>query len=186
MISRRCPPVKITTQNHFEVNAAELRSLHEAIHIAHARRSESPARQQEWRTACRRFHESHDRLAFPGGLARGMSLLAKGDPATIEESIRFLEADPWFFRSGYIKAEIIRHLRRAPLSPAQVGRLQQVILARVAGRDTREFRWYCRLARVVSDANFRREIERLSHSPADPIARRARWVVAQMGACPEA
>ncbi len=178
--------MQITTQNHIDVNAAELRSLHQAIHIAFARRSESAARQQEWQAACRHSHEAHDRLAFPGGLARGMRLLAEGNPATIEESIRFLEADPWFFRSGYIKAEIIRRLRRAPLSPAQVGRLQQVILARVAGRDTREFRWYCRLARVVSDPDFRREVERLSHSPADPIARRARWVAAQIGACPEA
>jgi hypothetical protein len=174
--------VKITTQNHTEANAAELRSLHEAIHIAFARRSESAAHRQAWETACGRFHETHDRLAFPGGLVRGMSLLAEGDPATIEESIRFLEIDPWFFRSGYIKAEIIRHLRRAPLSPSQVGRLRQVILARIAGRDTREFRWYCRLARIVSDPDFRREVEGLARSPAEPIARRARWVAAQIGA----
>ena len=179
--------MKITTQNHFEANAAELRSLHEAIHIAFARRSESVAHLQEWQAACRRFHEAYDRLAFPGGLARGLSLLANGDPAMIEESIRFLEVDPWFFRSGYIKAEIIRHLRRAPLSPAQVGRLRQVILARIAGRDTREFRWYCRLARVVSDPDFRREVERLSRSPAEPIARRARWVAARdSGPCLDA
>jgi hypothetical protein len=177
--------VRITTQNHIEANAAELRSLHSAIRIAFAQRSESAAHNQEWRAACRRFHEAYDRLAFPGGLDRGMSLLTEGDPAAIEESIRFLEVDPWFFRSGYIKAEIIRHLRRAALSPAQVGRLRQVILARIAGRDTREFRWYCRLARVVSDPDFRREVDQLSHSPAEPIARRARWVAAQIGPDPD-
>jgi hypothetical protein len=111
-----------------------------------------------------------------------MGGLAEGDPTSIENSIRFLEADPWFFRSGYIKADIIRKLRRAPLSPVQIARLRRVILSRIAGRDTREFRWYCRLARLVSDPDFQLEIERLSLSPTEPIARRARWVAAQLGA----
>jgi hypothetical protein len=174
--------VKSTLQNDIDANSAELRALNQAIWSAFARRSRSPADCRVWQAACWRFREARDRLAFPGGLTRGMVRLAEGDPTSIETSIRFLEADPWFFRSGYIKADIIRHLRRVPLSPAQIARLRRVILARVASRDTREFRWYCRLARLVADPDFRQEIERLSGSPVAAIARRAGWVAAQIGA----
>ncbi len=161
-------------------NAAELRALHAAVWNTFARRARSAADRAAWERACRRFRENHDRLAFPGGLARGMASLAAGDLTTIETSIRFLEADPWFFRSGYIKAEILRRLRLAELTPGQVVRLRIVILARIEGRDTREFRWYCRLARMVADSEFLAEVERLRDSSVAPIARRAGWVAAQV------
>lgn len=172
--------MKVTPSGDIAANAAELRALHAALWSTFAQRVLSPADRVEWELACRRFRENHDRLAFPGGLARGMASLAAGDPATIETSIRFLEADPWFFRSGYIKAEILRRLRRAELTPDQVARLRRVILARIAGRDTREFRWYCRLARTVADPEFLAEVDRLRRSSASPIARRAGWVAAQV------
>lgn len=168
------------THNDIAANAAELRALHDSVWITFTRRARSPADRAAWELACRRFRENHDRLAFPGGLARGMASLAAGDLTTIETSIRFLEADPWFFRSGYIKAEILRRLRRAELTPVQVARLRRVILARIAGRDTREFRWYCRLARTIADSEFLAEIERLHSSSVAAIARRAGWVAAQI------
>ncbi len=161
-------------------NAAELRALHAAVWIAFDRRARSPSDRAAWELACRRFRENHDRLAFPGGLARGMAGLAAGDPTAVEASIRFLAADPWFFRSGYIKAEILRRLRRAELTPVQVARLRRVILARIAGRDTREFRGYCRLARTIADSEFLAEVDRLRDSPVAAIARRAGWVAAQV------
>ncbi len=163
------------------MNAAELRALHGAIWSAFARRARSLADRAEWESACLRFRASYDRLAFPGGLTAAMKRLAEGDATAIEASIRFLEADPWFFRSGYIKAEILRRIRQAELEPQQVERLRLVILDRVAGRDTREFRWYCRLARVIANPEFRAKIERLRSSPVPPIARRAGWVATQIG-----
>ena len=44
----------------------------------------------------------------------------------------FLEVDPYFFRSGYIKADLLRHLKRAPLTRSQEQRLRNVILARLS------------------------------------------------------
>jgi hypothetical protein len=125
--------------NVFESNAAKLKDLHEAIHTALARRSESPARRAVWEDACRRFHAEYASLAFPGGLARAFSQLEAGDPTAIAMAVRFLEADLYFFRSGYHKEDFIKHLCKNPLSEDQKKRLREVILARIRGRDPRNF-----------------------------------------------
>lgn len=88
------------------------------------------------------------------------------DPVTIESAVQFLEADPMFFRSGYIKEEFLEHLSRGiPLNDDQKKRLQQVFLLRVRERRTRrEFRRYCRLAPAVSDPSFEKQIAKLAGS----------------------
>jgi len=156
----------------FEGNAAELRALEAEVHRTYEKRLEIA-----WREACERFHARYDRLAFPGGLAKAMSLLAANDPNTIETAVRFLEADPWFFRSGYIKADILRQLRRAPLNNDQRDRLRQAILTRIRGEDRREFRWWCRLAPYVTDPEFERSITDLTLSSVELVSRHARWAL---------
>lgn len=165
----------------FEANAAELRELHAAIHATFTHRSESRQRWQAWEDACLKFHNSYDSLAFPGRLGQAMSLLAKNDLTTLEAAVRFLEANPWFFRSGYLKVEMIRHLRQAPLTPEQRIRLQQVIIARIEEMDTpREFRWYCRLAPYVSDSTFEQQVAHRAKSSASMVSKHAQWVLSQL------
>ncbi len=167
--------------NVFETNGAQLRELHAAIKNTFRRRNEGDSQWKAWEEACRRFHASYDALAFPGGLANAMSLLAKNDPGTLEMVVRFLEADPWFFRSGYHKEYMIKALRKAPLTEDQRKRLQQVILARIQDRKTpREFRRYCRLARFVADADFERVVAALAESSGSARSRHAQWVLAQI------
>jgi hypothetical protein len=36
--------------------------------------------------------------------------LKERNSSGLATAVRFLEADPWFFRSGYTKAELIRYL----------------------------------------------------------------------------
>jgi hypothetical protein len=87
-------------------------------------------------------------------------------------AVRFLEADPRFFRSGYIKADLIRHVRKAQLSNDQRIRLRRVILIRIQGQDAREFRSYCHLARAVADADFERQVVEFAASPVSSISRK--------------
>jgi hypothetical protein len=84
-----------------------------------------------WREAAQTFHASYDRLAFPGGLAREFELLKLGDLQAIELAVRYLEANPRYFRSGYHKADFLKFLKRHPLSDEQCDRLRKVILDRV-------------------------------------------------------
>ncbi len=64
----------------------------------------------------------------------------------VDVAIAFLEADPWFFRSGYEKQKIIRHLKRISLADPQRTRLAGIVLAAIDGRDRAEFRHFGRLA----------------------------------------
>jgi len=167
-----------------EDNAARLRELHDAIHQSFRVRSESAEANVRWRDACAQFHAQYDALAFPGGLTDGLARLRAGDPEVIETAVRFLELDPYFFRSGYIKADLLRHLKRVPLTKSQEQRLRNVILARLSGPDRRELRGYCRLAaRLVAPA-FHMQLRALAASPDARVARHARWAVAAVGSPP--
>lgn len=114
--------------------------------------------------------------ALPSSDDAFLPALAAGDVQSIEEAIAFLEADSWFFSSGYQKQILIRHLKRLPLDDAQRARLCRVVLAAIDGRDRTEFRHYCRLACAVwSDALEEEVAKRMQASDAG-IRRRATWV----------
>ncbi len=107
--------------------------------------------------------------------------LRAGDAAGMEGAVAFLEADPLFYRTGYIKSKLIRYIKRPMLTPEYRRRLQQVVLAVVDKRDDRDFRAYCRLARKVDAPALREQLtRRLAHD--DPsVRRRARWVLEALG-----
>jgi len=102
----------------------------------------------------------------------------------VELAVCFLEADPWFFRSGYIKADLIKYLRRAPLSDDQKRRLRAVILDRIRGHATREFRSCCQLARMIADESLVRQITELASSTDPLVSRHARWTLQYLRSVP--
>lgn len=158
-------------------NAERLRDLHNAVHSTYELRREGASQEARWREACRRFHQDWDQLAFPGGITEGMRRLVANDPGAVESAVVFLEVDPFFFRSGYIKEELLERLTWASLDQDQKCRLRQVILARVRDpKAGREFRRYCRLAPFVTDPAFEQEIAKLA-GPSGAKPKRAQWVI---------
>jgi hypothetical protein len=155
----------MTTAALIQHNAQELRDLHDEIHRTLKFRHESDSGRARWEEACRRFHQSYDQLAFPGGVSQWLTRLEMNDSGAIEDAVIFLEVDPIFFRSGYLKERALKYLRWAPLNDDQKRRLRLVILARVYDpKIRREFRRYCGLAPVVSNAEFEEQIARLAGS----------------------
>ena len=115
--------------------------------------------------------------AYPPGFWEGMEDLRTGKPSNLEAYIAFLEADSYFFRSSYVKADVIRYLKRYPLTSAQQRRLQYVILNVVRKGFRREFRSYCHLARYVQSEVWLREVEAQLASNDPNHVLRAQWIL---------
>jgi hypothetical protein len=115
--------------------------------------------------------------AYPPAFWEDYQHLKEGSPASLDTAVKFLEADPWFDRSGYVKAELIRHIRRIELPQAIAERVRRVVLATVDRRDRREFRQYCRLARKVDSPELRAELSLRIQQDDPAVRRRARWVL---------
>jgi|HubBroStandDraft_5_1064220.scaffolds.fasta_scaffold184003_2 hypothetical protein len=67
-----------------------------------------------------------DRL-FPGGFAKTFEKIQTGDGSAIEFGLVYVEAQPYFFRSQYIRTQLIRKLKHADLSSLQAERLKRVL-----------------------------------------------------------
>jgi hypothetical protein len=115
--------------------------------------------------------------AYPPGFWEDYKRLKERNSVGLETGVKFLEADPWFFRSGYTKAELIRYISHIELPQPIAERLRWVVVAAVDGRDRREYRQYCRLARKVDSPELREELSLRLHHDNPAVRRRARWVL---------
>jgi hypothetical protein len=158
-------------------NATKLNALQTAINTALRVRQRSREDWQAWSDACDAFHAAYDSLAWPGGLGEGLALLKAGAPSAVETAVTYLEADPIYHRSGYLKVDVIRQLKHVVLRQEQVARLRSVVLARILGTTRREFRAYCHLAVLVQDAAFAQEIQALATHTDPRVVRHATWVL---------
>lgn len=122
------------------------------------------------------FHVALE-TAYPPDFDDTWNKISKGDATGLEGAVQFLEADPMFFRTGYLKAKLTRYIKSPMITPAYAFRLRSVVLSLVDRRDDRDFRAYCRLARKVDAPELRQALtQRLMHT--DPnIRRRARWML---------
>jgi hypothetical protein len=121
--------------------------------------------------------EVFDKAVQEAYSAVSLTQLKEGSPAGLEVAVAFLEADPWFFSSGYAKAELIRLINRFKLSIHLKKRLQKVVLAAIEIGDRREFRSYCRLAKKIYSPNFRYQLLQLQENPSIDVQRRSHWVL---------
>jgi len=161
------------------------RDVNDAHAEVHAARREvvnpndgSDPRTQRWQDAVIAFRAAYARV-YPDSLRavdQGSIRLSEVDTA---DMLDFLEADPVFDRSGYMKEKLLTELKRRRLDRHEVERLQQIILAVVRKDDhRREFLRYCRVAANVDDKTFRSELETLEQSDAPHVSQRANWVLA--------
>jgi hypothetical protein len=149
--------------------------LHEASAIRRSRPSDTEARARQTRAS--QLCHATVVAAYPQGFGQDFRRLKEGNASGMTAAVKFLEADPWFFRSGYTKAELIRYLIRIELPRSIEDRLRIVVLAVVDQGDRREFRHYCRLARKVDSPRLQEELSKRLRGEDPAVARRARWVL---------
>jgi hypothetical protein len=126
-----------TLKSTIAANAAEIARLHARVHETARSRGTGARELEEWRRACAEFHARYNELAFPGGYDGASARILAGDPLSVEAAICFLEVRPYFFRSGYMYKDLLRKVKRAPLSTEQAGRLQLIVERRVLWRQQR-------------------------------------------------
>ena len=91
-----------------------------------------------------------------------LAALRASDRPAIEDAILFLEVDPWYFGSGYLKERLIRGLKSANLTAQDRRRLWNVVWNVTGGRNRREFRNFCSLATIVGDSDLIQLLENVT------------------------
>lgn len=120
-------------------------------------RDKSRAGFEAWERACREWHNSRI-LSFYLWTQEAHERMRRGEREVIEDTLLFLEVDPWFFRSGYLKERVLRHLKGAPLNDSDRARLRQVIRGwfrvATAGNCATTAAWRFRCGRRSGKSNF--------------------------------
>jgi len=160
-----------------EVNEAHA-EVHAAFKEVVNRNDSSDPRTRRWLSAIEAFRAAYARV-YPDTLRQvdqGEKSASESDTA---DMLDFLEADPIFYGSGYMKAKLLTQMKRQKLDQQEVERLQAIILSVVQKQDyRREFLHYCRAAANVDDERFRAELSALEQSDDPHVSQRANWVLA--------
>jgi hypothetical protein len=120
----------------------------------------------------------HRSLALPTDQDGLVARLRAHNPAAVEEALTWLEYDPFVRHSGYLKQKLMRQLRLAPLTPAQVERVRTLVLALASKGRRSEFANTIRLGVSVDAPDFRRRLQGLTLSPDPETAAAATRILA--------
>jgi hypothetical protein len=160
------------------VNEAQA-EIHAAFKEVVNRNDESDPRTKRWLEAIKAFGAARSRV-YPEDLRLvelGALPASEVDTADI---LDFLEADPVFYGSGYMKEELLGALKKRSFQQHEAQRLRAIILNVVRKSDRREFRHYCRVATTVDDERFRQELTTLEVADDLDTRRRSGWVLAAL------
>ena len=153
--SATAPPTGLPYGNGIQRRAAELERLRADVHrLFDARDGTEPA-QRAWSEAAKAFGEALRSFYRPYDLG---SRIRSGDRAAIDDAVRFLEADPWCFRSGYVKAELMGALANCRLPGNAKDRLRRVVMHRVMNPEPRLGRPVGQLAHNVWDESLASQV----------------------------
>jgi hypothetical protein len=164
-------------------DSEELVRLNQAIRDTFARRSLSQHGHEEWSKACAKFHSEYANLSYPGG-DEGWGKFLNGDYAEIETAVLFLDVDPYFFRSGYMKEVIWTRLKKFDLSTPQRTRLDAIAIAYLHRRIRRDFWRMARYVRRHGRDEFWQQVVSLQDSTVPTVRMKARWLLLCKGNWP--
>ncbi len=135
-----------------QIRNSQVKRIYESSELWYSNKQNQEAL-DEWRKACNDYHNTTLAIDYLWSDETRMKIKS-GDRETIDDVLLFLEVDPWFFRSGYLKEWLIDNLMHAPLTEEDKVRIRQIIIAVAGGRNRREFRRFCKLATRVTSSEF--------------------------------
>lgn len=159
----------LRTLDEIRLRAAGLSDASQRLHGLSGRTTDLDS-ELEHSAAAGWFHEMLAAM-YPASFWAALEAVREGDRSGLEPMLRFLEADPWCFRSGYVKAKIISALPRVTLSESEMERLRVVVLDFVDyPKPRRELRSYVNLARAAVNEGLRASLNERAQS-ANPVTR---------------
>ena len=162
-------PMKFDFTN-FAARVAELSRLHKLVHESSELRWRTGKAEDivRWENSVRAWKEfsgfGYPEMKFYFFENQTfLAALSAGDADAKESAIRFLEFDPYYYRSGYIKSKLLVRLKNIKLSASEVKRLQKVICNAIVSQPPKcEFKYYARLLKNVGTPEFRAKLQNLS------------------------
>ena len=146
-------------------NVAELNRLHRLVDETSELR-DTPEGVARWEKAVKRWGEFsgiyRDEKFYIFENDRFLASLSAGEPDAKECAMTFLELDPYYFRSGYMKGKLLIRLKHLELGTSEKERLRKIVVDAIASPMPKcEFKYYARLLKNIGTPDFRRRIEAL-------------------------
>ena len=162
-------PMKFDFTN-FAARVAELNRLHKSLHELsdlrwRTQKAEDVAR---WENAVRAWKEfsgfGYPEMKFYFFENQTfLAVLSSGETDAKESAIKFLEFDPYYYRSGYIKSKLLVRLKQLKLNASEIKRLQKVVCnAILSPLPKSEFKYYAGLLKNIGTPEFRAKLQNLS------------------------
>lgn len=116
---------------------------------------------EAWRRATPRLRAAMDTM-YPDPLwGEVKAALRRGDRTACEAALVFLEVDPWCFRSGYEKADLMKGVAHLEPSTGDQERVRRVVLHVIRQTHRREFPRLVGLAASVWGPQLETDLDRL-------------------------
>ena len=153
--------------------AREWDALRARVRATAAQRDASEQNMRAWQDACAAWH-GYRSILDTFWRPEALQQLEQGDPELLELALGFVEANAFYFRSGYLKQRLFRRLRRMKLTETQRQRVLAGVLGALHSQRGEGWSDFCLLAAAFADAAFVAAVsEFVSHRDAH-VARRAR------------
>lgn len=117
---------------------------------------------------------------YHGSLRSYYAGAIEADAMASEDLLAFLEADPYFFGSGYMKEKALTLLKRRNLKPSFQRRLIDVIVDATRRPQRREFLYYCRAARQIGSEELRDVLRTVQQGGQPSERRKANLILAAL------
>ena len=162
--------------------AGEIQSArHEIRKIAvqmHSDMANDEELQNDYWLAQSRF--SHFRKFYEFENPSFLEALRCGENDAIEDAIVFLSADPYCFRSGYIKKKLCHLLTQCVLTPRQRLLLREIVINSVTAHRPVSFREFVELGCALYTSGFYARVRNLKIIPFSYAIKRKRILLAAM------
>jgi hypothetical protein len=144
---------------------------HVAEHVLTLDQEATMASNPTWHALSMQLVSAYDLL--DASIRRIMVGLDSRDTSVVGPTLAYLEADPYYLRSGYTRGRLAGRLSGVKLAEPQSSRARDLVLKVVDGECHCPAHGIGRLARSVADNGVRRALRERLHSPDGAVARRA-------------